>query len=109
VKFFTNSGCRSAGRSDNQIRLSLRLPAFSWLPSCVQRPKLAWHERWFISTLAKGLKITVGHGMKTFLQIAGKKPKVTMEYPEQKWDEHLPEYYRGALPSSPTSMAASAA
>ena len=62
----------------------------------VQRPKLAWHERWFISTLLKGLKITVGHGIKTFLQIAGSKPKVTMEYPEQKWDEHLPEHYRGA-------------
>jgi NADH-quinone oxidoreductase subunit I len=38
----------------------------------VQRPKLAWHERWFISTLLKGLKITVGHGIKTFLQIAGR-------------------------------------
>ena len=62
----------------------------------VQRPKLAWHERWFISTLLKGLKITIGHGIKTFLQIAGGKPKVTMEYPEQKWDEHLPEHYRGA-------------
>jgi NADH-quinone oxidoreductase subunit I len=62
----------------------------------VQRPKLAWHERWFISTLLKGLKITIGHGIKTFRQIAGGKPKVTMEYPEQKWDEHLPDYYRGA-------------
>ena len=40
----------------------------------VQRPKLAWHERWFLSTLVKGLKITVSHGIKTFLQIAGKKP-----------------------------------
>lgn len=62
----------------------------------VQRPKLAWHERWFLSTLAKGLKITLSHGLKTFLQIAGRKPKVTMEYPEQKWDENLPEHYRGA-------------
>ena len=62
----------------------------------VQRPKLAWHERWFLSTFAKGLKITLGHALKTFLEITGRKEKVTMEYPEQKWDEHLPEYYRGA-------------
>ena len=62
----------------------------------VKRPKLAWHESWFISTFAKGLKITLGHALKTFLEITGKKEKVTMEYPEQKWDKHLPEYYRGA-------------
>ncbi len=27
--------------------------------------------------------------------ITGKK-KVTMQYPEEKWDAHLPDYYRGA-------------
>ncbi|MFM2177048.1 MAG: hypothetical protein RL015_1146 [Verrucomicrobiota bacterium] len=62
----------------------------------VQRPKLAWHEKWYLSTLVKGLKITLGHALKTFLEIVGKKEKVTMEYPEQKWDDKLPEYYRGA-------------
>jgi NADH-quinone oxidoreductase subunit I len=62
----------------------------------VQRPKLAWHERFFISSLGKGLKITMGHAIRTFRQIVGGKPKVTMEYPEEKWDAHLPTYYRGA-------------
>src|SRR5687767_5511113 len=62
----------------------------------VHRPKLAWHERWFISPLAKGLKITLGHALRTFLQITGRKEKVTMEYPEEKWDANLPSYYRGA-------------
>ncbi|GAA5140205.1 NADH-quinone oxidoreductase subunit I [Prosthecobacter algae] len=62
----------------------------------VQRPKLSWHERWFISTLVKGLKITLGHALKTFREIVGGKEKVTMEYPEQKWDASLPSYYRGA-------------
>lgn len=62
----------------------------------VQRPKLAWHERAFISTLFKGLKITLGHARRTFLQLVGGKPKITMEYPEQKWDDQLPDYYRGA-------------
>ena len=32
-----------------------------------------------------------------------------MQYPEQKWDDQLPEYYRGVPPSSPTSRAANAA
>ncbi len=62
----------------------------------VQRPKLSWHERAFISTLFKGLRITLGHAWRTFRQIASGKPKVTMEYPEQKWDANLPDYYRGA-------------
>lgn len=62
----------------------------------VKRPKLAWHEKWFISTLVKGLKITLGHAFKTFRQIVRREEKVTMEYPEQKWDSNLPEHYRGA-------------
>jgi NADH-quinone oxidoreductase subunit I len=58
----------------------------------VQRPKLAWHERWFISTFLKGMKITLGHAIKS---LRGK-TKVTMQYPEQRWDSNLPDYYRGA-------------
>jgi NADH-quinone oxidoreductase subunit I len=58
----------------------------------VQRPKLAWHEKWFISTFIKGMKITLGHAIK---MLKGK-THVTMQYPEQKWDENLPEHYRGA-------------
>ena len=58
----------------------------------VQRPKLKWHERWFISPLLKGLRITLGHA----IAILRRKKKVTMQYPEEKWDANLPEHYRGA-------------
>jgi NADH-quinone oxidoreductase subunit I len=62
----------------------------------VQRPKLAWHEKIFLSSFIKGMKITLGHAIRTLKQLRGSKTKVTMQYPEQKWDEHLPDYYRGA-------------
>jgi NADH-quinone oxidoreductase subunit I len=62
----------------------------------VQRPKLKWHECWFISTLVKGLKITMGHAIHTWGTLLRGKGEVTMQYPEEKWDSHLPEHYRGA-------------
>src|SRR3569623_574670 len=63
----------------------------------VQRPKLAWHEKLFLSTFAKGLKITIGHAIRNLRNVfAGKRNGVTMQYPEEKWDESLPAYYRGA-------------
>ena len=63
----------------------------------VQRPKLAWHEKLFISTLVKGLIITVGHAVRNIRSVLKGGPNgVTMQYPEQKWDESLPEWYRGA-------------
>jgi NADH-quinone oxidoreductase subunit I len=58
----------------------------------VQRPKLKWHERWFITPLLKGLRITLGHA----IAIVTRKKKVTMQYPEEKWDANLPAHYRGA-------------
>jgi NADH-quinone oxidoreductase subunit I len=59
----------------------------------VQRPKLKWHEKAFVlSTLWKGIKITLGHAIR---MVRGK-THVTMQYPEQKWDDQLPEWYRGA-------------
>ena len=59
----------------------------------VQRPNLKWHEKAFVlSTLWKGIKITLGHAVR---MLQGK-TKVTMQYPEQKWDAHLPDWYRGA-------------
>lgn len=63
----------------------------------VQRPKLKWHEKLFISTLWGGLKITIGHAIKNIRSVLKGGPNgVTMQYPEQKWDESLPEWYRGA-------------
>jgi NADH-quinone oxidoreductase subunit I len=62
----------------------------------VQRPKLAWHEKWFISTFLKGMAITIGHAFKNLRLLVLRKKKFTMEYPEQTWDSQLPDHYRGA-------------
>lgn len=62
----------------------------------VQRPKLAWHEKWFITPFVKGMKLTLGHALRTLKTLRGGRTKITMQYPEQKWDAHLPDYYRGA-------------
>ncbi len=38
------------------------------------------------------MKVTLRH----FFAILTRKKKVTMQYPEEKWDAHLPNHYRGA-------------
>ncbi len=58
----------------------------------VPRPKLSLLERTYFPTLIGGLKITLGH----FIRFVQGKGKVTMSYPEEKWDASLPEHYRGA-------------
>lgn len=58
----------------------------------VQRPKLTLAERLYLPAIVTGLAITFKH-LKNFL--AGK-TKVTMQYPEERWDSRLPAWYRGA-------------
>jgi NADH-quinone oxidoreductase subunit I len=58
----------------------------------VQRPKLKWWEHLFLPALISGMRVTLRH---FFATVTGRK-KVTMQYPEEKWDAHLPEHYRGA-------------
>lgn len=58
----------------------------------VQRAKLSLFEKLYLPALLGGLLITLKHFKDRFLG----KTKVTMLYPEEKWDEHLPEHYRGA-------------
>src|SRR5947207_14716613 len=58
----------------------------------VPRPRLTWRERCYLPSIAAGLAITFKH----FKNMLFGRTKVTMEYPEQKWDAHLPDYYRGA-------------
>ncbi len=58
----------------------------------VKRPQLSFWEKTYLPALFKGLFITFKH----FLRMATGKTKVTMQYPEQKWDNELPDYYRGA-------------
>ena len=58
----------------------------------VPRPRLNWRERLYLPGIAAGLAITFKH----FKNMLFGRTKVTMQYPEQKWDSHLPDYYRGA-------------
>ena len=58
----------------------------------VKRPKLTFGEKIYLPTIMKGLLITIAH----FKKIVSGKRKVTMQYPEEKWDSKLPEHYRGA-------------
>jgi NADH-quinone oxidoreductase subunit I len=58
----------------------------------VPRPKLNWRERLYLPAIVAGLAITFKH----FKNLLLGRTKVTMQYPEQKWDGNLPDYYRGA-------------
>jgi NADH-quinone oxidoreductase subunit I len=58
----------------------------------VQRPKLSPAEKLYLPAIIKGLGITFGHIVRMFTG----KTKVVMQYPEEKWDAHLPTWYRGA-------------
>ena len=59
----------------------------------VKRPKLSIFEKMYLPGIVKGLWITLKHAINRGL---GRSKKVTMQYPEEKWDAQLPEYYRGA-------------
>jgi len=58
----------------------------------VPRPKLTFWEKLYLPAAVAGLAITWKH----FKNMVLGRTQVTMEYPEQKWDSHLPEHYRGA-------------
>ena len=58
----------------------------------VRPPKLSLAEKLYLPGILKGLKITLGHAFRSLFR----KGQVTMQYPEQRWDEKLPEHYRGA-------------
>jgi NADH-quinone oxidoreductase subunit I len=58
----------------------------------VPRPKLTFAEKIYLPSIVAGLAITFKH-LKRMLT---GQTKVAMQYPEEKWDKNLPEYYRGA-------------
>ncbi len=58
----------------------------------VQRPNLSIWEKIYLPSILGGMLITFRHLVNT---LTGRK-KVTMQYPEEKWDASLPEHYRGA-------------
>jgi NADH-quinone oxidoreductase subunit I len=58
----------------------------------VTRPRLSLAEKIYLPSIIGGLLITLKHIIR---QVTGQ-TKVTMQYPEQKWDAQLPSWYRGA-------------
>lgn len=62
------------------------------MPLIVNRKKLTLAEKLYLPAILTGLVITWKHFKKSLFG----KGIVTMEYPEQKWDAHLPSWYRGA-------------
>ncbi len=69
----------------------------------IKRPKFSILDKIYVVEMAKGLARTFKHlvlslarrsrGRKDF---NSKGVGVCMPFPEQRWDEHLPSYYRGA-------------
>lgn len=69
----------------------------------LQRPKLNFGEKIYLWALAKGFLLTMTHAVKAMLgksrgakSLASSGVGVTMQFPEQRWDAHMPSYYRGA-------------
>ena len=58
----------------------------------VRRPNLNLRERLYLPAILSGMAITFRHLKNMLLG----RTKVTMQYPEEKWDSNLPEHYRGA-------------
>jgi NADH-quinone oxidoreductase subunit I len=62
----------------------------------VPRPNLTWHERLYLPAIAVGLGVTLRRFMGTLgaLVLGRRSARVTMFYPEEKWE--VPPGYRGA-------------
>jgi len=58
----------------------------------VTRPRLTLAEKIYLPSIVAGLLITLKH----MLRLLTGQTKVTMQYPEQKWDAQMPDWYRGA-------------
>jgi NADH-quinone oxidoreductase subunit I len=58
----------------------------------VPRPKLTFAEKIYLPAIVSGLAITFKHLKNMLLG----RTKVVMQYPEERWDPHMPEHYRGA-------------
>lgn len=58
----------------------------------IPRPKLTFREKIYLPSIMAGLLITFRHLKDMVLG----RTKVVMQYPEERWDDSLPKYYRGA-------------
>ena len=73
----------------------------SYVP--IKRPKFSILDRIYVVELVKGLAITLKHLVLSLLgknrgrkDFNSKGVGVCMPFPEQRWDSHMPSYYRGA-------------
>ena len=69
----------------------------------IKRPKFSILDKVYVVELVKGLCITLKHLVLSLLgktpakkEFNGKGVGACMPFPEQRWDDRLPEYYRGA-------------
>ena len=69
----------------------------------VKRPVLNAGEKFYLGAIVKGFFITMKHAVASLRNktrgakdMASSGLGATMQFPEQKWDDHMPEYYRGA-------------
>ena len=69
----------------------------------VKRPKFSILDRIYVVELVRGLGITLKHLVLSLLGKSRSKKDFNgagigacMPFPEQRWDDHLPSYYRGA-------------
>ena len=67
------------------------------------RPKLNAGEKLYLGAIVKGFFVTMKHAFDSLRgktrgseDLASSGLGATMQYPEQKWDDQLPEHYRGA-------------
>ena len=84
-------------KRQEQFFYFLRLPryslnSFDLMAIIVQRPNLNWLEKIYLPAIFAGMAITLRH----FKNMLLGRTKVTMQYPEEKWDSHMPDHYRGA-------------
>jgi hypothetical protein len=57
-------------------------------------PELTWSERLYLPAIAAGMAITLRH----FKNMLFRRTKVTMEYPEEKWDRSRLHIFAAPLP-----------
>jgi NADH-quinone oxidoreductase subunit I len=69
----------------------------------VRRPKLRFGEKIYLGAIVKGFLLTLRHALRSMTgrSVGARSLKssgigVTMQFPEQRWDDQMPDYYRGA-------------
>lgn len=69
----------------------------------VDRPKLSFIDKLYLKSFVGGLMLTLGHAIRAMAgksrgkkDLKGTSIGVTMQFPDTRWDDRMPDYYRGA-------------